>query len=147
MPYADPEKRRAAQKARRVANQEKIRAYNRARYAADPARVGAPARAWQAANPEKVSAIKQAWRAANREKVVEHHLRHTYGLTLEQFKAMAAAQDGRCAICQRTRKLTVDHCHKTGKIRGLLCGSCNRALGTFGDNADGVKRVLIYLER
>lgn len=67
-----------------------------------------------------------------------HKLKAMYGITLEQFNAMLAAQDGRCAICREpeTRKLrkrvaplVVDHDHYTGRVRALLCHRCNTALG------------------
>lgn len=64
-------------------------------------------------------------------------------------EAMYEAQDGRCAICrkpERWRYLSVDHCHGTGRVRGLLCSMCNTAIGKLGDNADGVRQALRYLE-
>ena len=73
-------------------------------------------------------------------------LRQQYGLTVEQFEEMRQLQDGKCPLCLRTPKvLAVDHDHETGKVRGLLCKSCNRALGCFGDNLDGLMRVVRYL--
>lgn len=80
-----------------------------------------------------------------------------YGITHDQYDAMAAAQGGVCAICGGTkaidkwksglRNLQVDHCHDTGKVRGLLCFSCNTALGHFGDDLALVQKALVYLER
>src|SRR5438270_7081083 len=53
-----------------------------------------------------------------------HHLRTYYGLTLEEYDALYAAQNGCCAMCRQPRRiLEVDHCHSTGKVRGLLCPS------------------------
>lgn len=69
-----------------------------------------------------------------------------YGMTPDDFEVMVAAQDGRCALCLRATTLHVDHCHETGRIRGLLCLSCNTALGRWGDNADGLRRVFSYLD-
>src|SRR6266496_2487695 len=64
-----------------------------------------------------------------------------YGLTPEEFDTLLASQDGRCAICRsetpksrRNGTWCVDHDHETGRIRGLLCTACNRALGLFGDD-------------
>lgn len=68
-----------------------------------------------------------------------------YGLTPEQYAALLEKQDGKCAICCETKDLHVDHCHETKKVRGLLCGACNRGLGLFGDAADKLRRAGQYL--
>jgi hypothetical protein len=62
-----------------------------------------------------------------------------YGLTKEDYDAMYADQGGVCAICESSEKLVIDHCHKTGNVRGLLCTLCNVMLGQARDN----KKVLI----
>lgn len=71
-----------------------------------------------------------------------------FGLTPEQYDAMLAEQGGVCAICQRPdadRRLAVDHDHATGRVRGLLCKSCNKALGAFRDSTDLLLRAVEYL--
>lgn len=77
-------------------------------------------------------------------------LRDKYGLTLEQYGQMLSSQNGVCAIClgvERTgKRLAVDHCHRTGTVRGLLCFACNTALGKFSDSADLLRRAASYLE-
>jgi hypothetical protein len=79
--------------------------------------------------------------------------RKKYGITQEQYKALLAKQNGGCAICgraeteNRKRQLCVDHCHETGRIRGLLCNRHNAALGYFGDDLPGLTRVVEYLRR
>lgn len=81
-------------------------------------------------------------------------LRDNYGLTQEQYDAMFEAQGGVCAICkepERSRRvkrlnLSVDHCHKTGKIRGLLCSGCNTAIGHFYEDIEVMIRAKKYLE-
>ena len=61
------------------------------------------------------------------------HFKRSYGITIEDYETMFANQNGVCKICQKTCKsgknLAVDHCHKTGKVRGLLCATCNTSLG------------------
>lgn len=75
------------------------------------------------------------------------HLKNRYGLTEEQFINMKNKQQSKCAICnQFNESLNIDHCHKTGKIRALLCWNCNTALGKFQDNSDILHRALEYLK-
>lgn len=78
------------------------------------------------------------------------HLKETYGITQEEYDLMLEAQGGRCYICkgQRNYNLQVDHCHKTGRIRGLLCKMCNKRL--LPSVRDSVARLLAaakYLEQ
>lgn len=78
----------------------------------------------------------------------EYHLRRTYGISREQYEQMVADQKGKCAICRKfDNKLHVDHCHTTGQIRGLLCGSCNRGLGLFRDDPAIMRRAITYAQR
>jgi hypothetical protein len=69
------------------------------------------------------------------EKVRHNHLSWKYGITLEQYNLMLSDQGGTCAICGvppgEKRALAVDHCHKTGRVRALLCASCNVRLGAY----------------
>lgn len=71
------------------------------------------------------------------------------GLTPDDYDELFEKQGGVCAICNREdangRRLAVDHCHETGKIRGLLCRKCNMGIGLLGDNADLVEKALCYL--
>jgi hypothetical protein len=79
------------------------------------------------------------------------HLKRKYGLTLEQYDAMLEAQGGVCAICRQPRPeertLHVDHDHDTGAIRGLLCFTCNNALGDFRDEPELFHAAAEYLDR
>lgn len=69
-----------------------------------------------------------------------------YGLSLTRFKEMEHAQGNKCLICKEVKKLFVDHCHATGKIRGLLCGKCNSGIGMLGDNLQRVESAVRYLK-
>lgn len=108
---------------------------------------------WNANNPDKRSAMYRSWRLRNLGKATliqrRAKLKREYGLTVEQYAALVAAQDGRCAICggppRLQRKLAIDHDHTTGAVRGLLCGPCNVGIGALGDTAEGVERAVRYL--
>jgi formate dehydrogenase maturation protein FdhE len=76
------------------------------------------------------------------------HLRMKYGLEITEYKRMFRQQKGRCAIChkpQKSRWLAVDHDHKTGKVRSLLCTRCNTILGQSGDSLKLLRAVIQYL--
>lgn len=68
-----------------------------------------------------------------------------YSLTQQQFDKMVHRQRGRCAICARKTDLEIDHCHKTGRVRGLLCGHCNSGLAMFRDDVRYLRRACGYL--
>lgn len=70
-----------------------------------------------------------------------------YAITLTEYNEMLAAQGGVCAICSSTcyHRLSIDHCHATGRIRGLLCQKCNRGLGLFGDRPETLAKAIKYL--
>jgi hypothetical protein len=76
-------------------------------------------------------------------------LRKKFGLTVEEYDRMLEAQGGVCLLCEREntygRRLAVDHCHITGKVRGLLCTRCNAALGVFNDDPEILERAIQYL--
>lgn len=75
--------------------------------------------------------------ASGRRNLKSTQLRVKYGITVERYEAMFAAQGGVCAICKqppKDRDLAVDHCHQTGYIRSLLCNRCNMGVGYFGDH-------------
>lgn len=83
------------------------------------------------------------------------HLLRKYGITVDEYDRMLAEQDGGCAICgqspetQRARfttYLVVDHCHDTGRVRGLLCEPCNLLLGRWNDDPALLRRAADYLE-
>jgi len=88
-------------------------------------------------------AIKR-YRSRRRKK--ENALKRIYGITLEDWNLWFEKQKGRCAICGVEAELCVDHCHVTSRVRGLLCHKCNKGIGLLGDNENGVKQALKYLE-
>lgn len=83
--------------------------------------------------------------------------RWAYGITIEQYNEMELKQDGLCAICNKpeskidsrtglNKKLSVDHCHNTKIVRGLLCSKCNFMIGLSGDSVDVLGSAIKYLE-
>jgi len=95
-------------------------------------------------NSLKVNHSRREWRAANRERLREAERRREYGMVPGQYAAMLKAQGGRCAICDRCRKLSVDHCHQTGAVRGLLCQPCNMVMGFADANPAFVAGLVAY---
>ncbi len=87
----------------------------------------------------------------------DYGLRSKYNITLEEYNKMFWEQNGKCAICDneesiidpktnKAKKLSVDHCHETGRIRGLLCGNCNRGIGLLNHNVKLIKKAALYCE-
>lgn len=75
-----------------------------------------------------------------------------YGITILEYEKLLKNQKNKCAICsskkatpKANRNFFVDHCHKTGKVRGLLCINCNKGLGHFKDNKNALKNAIKYL--
>ncbi|WP_370666789.1 endonuclease VII domain-containing protein [Streptomyces sp. IBSBF 2507] len=76
----------------------------------------------------------------------EGHLKRHYGLTEAERDQLIAGQGGVCCICLAAPAAHVDHCHETGRVRGVLCFSCNAALGQFKDRPDAIRRAAAYVE-
>jgi hypothetical protein len=101
---------------------------------------------------------RKSYRENNKERFAvsarKKYLKHRYNLSVEDYTVMLEKQNNSCAICNVTsNKITnndcnfaVDHCHETGKIRGLLCNQCNRALGMFLDRVDILEKATAYLK-
>jgi hypothetical protein len=115
------------------------------------------AKRWREANPELDRQRWADWHAANPEKVKashakynrKRHLRAKYGLAVEDYEQMAFGQGGLCAICRRppaSGPLDVDHDHLTGRVRKLLCGTCNLMLAGAQDNIERLSEGIAYLE-
>ena len=111
---------------------------------------------WREGTP---AADKAAWmrkyRADNPAKVKGYELKKRFGISVQKYDEMMDAQGGVCAICGNSEtmidkrglkmSLAVDHCHKTGKVRGLLCKNCNHGLGNFKDDQGLLRKALDYL--
>lgn len=75
-------------------------------------------------------------------------LKNLYGITENDYDKMFLKQNGKCAICKKEsdKKFNIDHCHEIGKVRGLLCWSCNMAIGYFKDNINSLNNAIKYLK-
>ncbi|MFH8577146.1 endonuclease VII domain-containing protein [Streptomyces zaomyceticus] len=99
---------------------------------------------WLESNPELRRAADRAYKS--RPEVKRRKRARQYGLTAEELEAMETAQEGRCLICgDPGDPLVVDHCHVTGKVRGLLCTLCNLGLGAFRDQPRRMAAAMAYL--
>lgn len=86
------------------------------------------------------------------EKAREQNRKSKYRITTEDYNRLLKVQENKCGICRKLQPddyhgLCVDHNHKTGNIRGLLCHNCNSALGNFYDNPDYLLSAVLYLQR
>ena len=131
------------------------RAYHREWYYKNADRRKKAAREYQKEyrkkNPEKCRAGAQKWKADNRDHTRNYLLKKTYGITLEQKEKMFEEQGNRCAICKNAstegKNWHVDHCHKTKKVRGILCNHCNLMIGHAKDNAKTLLAAAEYLKK
>jgi hypothetical protein len=102
-------------------------------------------------NPQKYRDKQNKWRSENPDKIWKYGLKARHNMSEIQFNELAKQQDNTCAICGGTeklqRRLLVDHCHKTEKVRGLLCNSCNVGLGLFYDNVSLFQSAISYLKQ
>lgn len=105
-------------------------------------------REWCARNRDHRLTSQREWMNRNRGRVRDYYLKQ-YGLTRESFALMLAAQGNVCAICGSTtpgpKDWHVDHCHRTGYVRGVLCHHCNIGLGHFDDDATTLSAATTYL--
>lgn len=99
---------------------------------------------------------QRVYRAVSQEAFQGYDLKRNYGISRKTYLEMFEVQDGCCAICGakettvikgKTLSLAVDHCHKGGKIRGLLCKGCNQAIGLMKENPEILRRAIAYLSR
>ena len=91
------------------------------------------------------------WSAKNRKKLQGYKLKYKFGITASQRNKMIHEQNGLCAICDEdlstSFRVSVDHNHKTGKVRGILCNNCNLGLGIFRDSIELIQKAQTYLEK
>jgi len=112
-------------------------------------------------NKVRIIAVAKKYREKNRERVLHAKRKQTYGITKEQYNKMLEQQNFVCAVCKNPESsrvgkgncadyknsLSVDHNHKTGKIRGLLCSKCNRALGYLQESVEIMQSLISYIKK
>lgn len=104
-------------------------------------------RDWRANNVAHLQQKQRERYWANPTAERERHLVRKYGVDLGGYEHLFKEQHGSCAVCgkRQTRAFDVDHCHTTGRVRGLLCTSCNRMIGHAGDSPDRLEAAAGYL--
>ena len=101
--------------------------------------------------------LSTSWKHGNsrtKDYQINYQMTRNYGIGLDEYNTMFTNQQGKCAICsgeppknQHKKRLNIDHCHATGKVRGLLCDACNRAIGLLKDSPDLLNKAISYLAR
>lgn len=106
---------------------------------------------WRQDNPERARQLSRDWARQNKGRVRESAFLREYGITIAERDALFAAQGFSCAVCgsetpkNKKGKWHTDHCHKTGKVRGVLCLHCNHALGHALDNPSTLDLLAQYV--
>ena len=116
---------------------------------------------------ESKKAVQQKWKQEHKKEINEHRrkydkehpeikkgqaMKFNYGITLDEYNQVFAAQKGRCMICgihqsELLRSLAIDHNHETGEFRSLLCANCNTGIGLFHENTGIMRTAISYLEK
>lgn len=111
---------------------------------------------WYKSNINKVLIRSKQWALKNKEKrkliARKSHLKIKYNMSLEDERKLINNQNNRCAICNNgiiveLNKFHIDHCHNSGKVRGILCNYCNTGLGMFQDSQEYLKSAVKYLKK
>lgn len=144
--HRNPQPARDAARRWRLKNPDKLAGYGkkyREKISKDPVKQAqrrARYQKWANSNPERVKSL-----------ALKNHLKNKYSLTVLDHAQLLKTSKGVCAICgkppARNRRLAIDHCHATGKVRGLLCHKCNSAIGLLGDSLELVRSAATYLSQ
>jgi hypothetical protein len=118
--------------------------HNAAWYLKNKNKSYAQSRKWKKSNPDKMHVLSTGWYRKNHLKIKER----MYGMKEGDLIKLIEKQKGTCAICKKKPKvLVVDHNHKNGKVRGLLCRKCNLGIGHLNDNVAIIKNAIKYLSK
>ena len=149
----NPERNKQNTRAWREKNKEKWNASKRVWWEKNAVRINKAAAARRAANHAVYLEKERRYKAANADRIFirvrQTRLKKNYGLSLEEYAALLAAQGGVCAICSREpegRNFPVDHDHRTNMVRGILCHPCNLGLGSFKESDHLLLSAIRYLK-
>jgi hypothetical protein len=116
-----------------------------------PERAKAYGKKWRDENKEQDRERKKKYREEDPERFRNNTIRSRYGIEAEDVEQIVESQNNSCAICLKVfesrNDRRIDHCHITGKVRGILCHKCNSALGYFGEDTKNLSRAIVYLEK
>lgn len=137
-------------------NAERERERNRLYRLNYPDKIKETNRKYREKNREKIRISNRKWQLKNydQNRNIQKNctLKRYYGITLEEYDLLLEKQGYKCAICgidkaENVKSFAVDHCHKTGKVRGLLCHKCNIGLGHFDDSSNLLIKAVSYLTK
>lgn len=142
---------KAWQKKHREEHREEVSARKKAYHKANRETIRARQRAHYWTHREELKAKARAYRTANKEKILSLRKFREHGLSATELDALFNGQNKKCAICGTTQfngwGPTIDHDHTTGRIRGILCSTCNTMLGHAKDSIFILKSAIQYLRR
>lgn len=172
MPYKDPQKQKECNERYRKNNREKILKFAREWKKNHKKQISEASKIYREKNPHiqkqyykknktkiikreqdrykknRIKILKQrkSYYVDNRKDILLKNKLIKYKLTKEDYEWLLDEQNGKCAICFIETNLVVDHDHKTGKVRGLLCGHCNKALGFLREDVSLLENIKNYLK-
>ena len=131
-------------------NRDKIRERNKKWHQENKNKERERHRKYRQENKDKINKEAKKYRQKNRNKIINQYYIKKHNISLNKKIKLLEQQNWQCYICKKIIDVNnghIDHCHKTKKIRGILCGSCNRALGLFQDNIKLLKKAINYLQQ
>jgi DNA-binding transcriptional MerR regulator len=146
----NPERARENAREWRAKNKEKLSAYFKRRYRENIEVLRERKKAERARYKDRIAETNRRYREANRaELTIKQRARH-YGISVEELRSFLAKHDDRCTVCrdpfdQNPKHKHIDHCHATGRLRGVLCRDCNHALGNVKDSVERLEALIAYL--
>ncbi|MCX6574890.1 MAG: endonuclease VII domain-containing protein [Candidatus Aminicenantes bacterium] len=142
--------KKAYDKAYDLAHRAEKSTYNKAYHEAHRDKVLGRQKIYAIAQRKEIASRQKAWGAAHRDETRARRLKRNYGLTIKAFGDLLLAQGAKCAVCRRPEwgrgGPVVDHDHKAGNVRGILCGRCNMAAGLLGDDSKIAQMLSDYLK-